>query len=273
MASSASREAYADASEQLTANTASATPAQLATVADEILSVAGLLRAQPRLRRALTDPSRPGPDRAGLLKGLLSGKVSQASVNVLAALANGRFSKPADLLDATERLGVDTLLASAAKDDKLAEVEDELFRFSQIVSGDSVLAVTLSDPGASLERRVKLVQDLLKGKVHVATGRLVEVALVGFGGRGFETSLSRLVELTAAKRDREVAYVTVAKALTDTEEQSLAAKLAAIYGREVSLKVGVDPAVIGGVSVRVGSDLYDGTILRRLNAAKQAFAK
>jgi F-type H+-transporting ATPase subunit delta len=35
----------------------------------------------------------------------------------------------------------------------------------------------------------------------------------------------------------------------------------------------VNPAIIGGASVRVGSDLYDGTILRRLNAAKQAFAK
>jgi F-type H+-transporting ATPase subunit delta len=46
-----------------------------------------------------------------------------------------------------------------------------------------------------------------------------------------------------------------------------------MYDRPVSLKVDVDPAIIGGVSVRVGSDLYDGTILRRLNAAKQAFAK
>ena len=273
MASGVSREAYGEASDQLAADTASATAAQLATVADEILSVAGLLRAQPRLRRALTDPSRPGSDRADLLKSLLSGKVTEAALNALAALVSGRFSRPADLLDATERLGVDTLLASADKDSKLGDVEDELFRFSQIVAGNSALSVTLSDPGASRERRVKLVQDLLKGKVHVATGRLVEVALEGFGGRGFESSLSRLVELTAAKRDREVAYVTVAKALTDAEEQALAAKLSAIYGREVALKVGVDPAVLGGVSVRVGSDLYDGTILRRLNAAKQAFSK
>jgi F-type H+-transporting ATPase subunit delta len=273
MTSSVSREAYGDASEQLAAGTTAATASQLATVADEILSVAGLLRAQPRLRRALTDPSRPGSDRAGLLKSLLSGKVSEATVNALAALVAGRFSRPADLLDATERLGVDTLLASADRDGKLADVEDELFRFSQIVTGDSALAVTLSDASAPVERRVKLVQDLLKSKVHVATGRLVEVALIGFGGRGFEASLTRLVEATAAKRDREVAYVTVAKPLTDADEQSLAAKLSAVYGREVSLKVDVQPAVLGGVSVRVGSDLYDGTVLRKLNAAKQAFAK
>jgi F-type H+-transporting ATPase subunit delta len=273
MASSVSREAYGEATEQLAANTVALTAPQLATVADEILSVAGLLRAQPRLRRALTDPSRPGSERAGLLKSILGGKVSETAVNAVAALAAGRFSRPADLLDATERLGVDALLASADRDGKLSDVEDELFRFGQIVSGDSSLAVTLSDASAPLERRVKLVEDLLKGKVHVATGRLVEMALTGFGGRGFEASLARLVEATAAKRDREVAYVTVAKPLTDAEEQALGAKLATIYGRQVSLKVDVEPAVIGGVSVRVGSDLYDGTILRRLNAAKQAFAK
>ncbi|MDI6097796.1 F0F1 ATP synthase subunit delta [Actinoplanes sp. NEAU-A12] len=273
MTSSVSREAYGEASERLAANTASATAPQLVTIADEILSVAGLLRAQPRLRRALTDPSRPGTDRAGLLKSLLAGKLSDSAMNALTALVAGRFSRPADLLDATERLGVEALLNAAERDGKLAEVEDELFRFGQIVSGDSTLAVTLSDAGAPVDRRVKLVQDLLKGKVHVATGRLAEVALTGFGGRGFEASLARLVETTAAKRDREVAYVTVAKPLTDAEEQALGAKLASIYGRQVSVKVDVEPAVLGGVSVRVGSDLYDGTILRRLNAAKQAFAK
>ena len=47
------RESYTAAAQKLTAETRTATAAQLATVADEILSVAGLLRAQPRLRRAL----------------------------------------------------------------------------------------------------------------------------------------------------------------------------------------------------------------------------
>ena len=129
------------------------------------------------------------------------------------------------------------MLAAADKAGKLADVEDELFRFGQIVSGNSELAVTLSDPGATTGRRVKLVEDLLKGKAQPATLRLVEVALEGFGGRSFEFSLTRLVELTAAKRDREVAYVTVAKPLDDAEEERLSAKLSELYGRQISLKV------------------------------------
>jgi F-type H+-transporting ATPase subunit delta len=273
MASSVSQQAYAEASEKLAADTATASVAQLGTVADEVLSVAALLRSQPRLRRALTDPSRAGTERAELIRSLLSGKLAQVTVDSLATLVSGRFSRPSELLDVTERLGIDALLSSAQKAGDLADVEDELFRFGQIVSGSPELAVTLSDPGAETPRRVKLVEDLLKGKAKPATLRLAEVALEGFGGRSFESSLTRLVELTAAKRDREVAYVTVAKPLTDSDEQALASKLSDIYGRAVSLKVDVDPAIIGGVSVRIGPDFYDGTILRRLNQAKQAFAK
>jgi F-type H+-transporting ATPase subunit delta len=271
--SSASREAYAAAADQLTASAGTATAAQLATTADDILSVAAVLRSQPRLRRALIDPSRSGDDRAGLLSSLLSGKVSAQALEVLSTLVAGRWSTPNELLNATERLGIDALLDSGAKEDKLSEVEDELFRFGQIVSGNSQLAVTLSDPGASTERRVKLIDDLLKGKAQPVTVRLLEVAIEGYGGRSFESSLSRLVEATAAKRDRQVAYVTVAKALTDSEEDRLSAKLTEIYGHQISLKVDVDPSIIGGISVQVGSDLYDGTILRRLNEARQAFAK
>ncbi|MEV7622693.1 F0F1 ATP synthase subunit delta [Actinoplanes sp. NPDC089786] len=269
----ATREAYGAAEEKLAAGTAQATAAQRTQIADEILSVAGLLRGEPRLRRALTDPARPGSDRAELLVSLLGGKVSATTVDALAVLVAGRWSRPSELLNATERLGVDAVLGAADKSGKLADVEDELFRFGQIVRGNPALSVTLSDPGAPSSRRVKLVEDLLKSKSQPATVRLIQEALEGFGGRGFEASLTRLVELTAAKRDREVAYVIVAKPLTDADEQRLGAKLSEIYGRQVSLKVDVDPRVIGGVSVQVGSDLYDGTILRRLNEAKQAFAK
>lgn len=271
--SSDSRESYAAASERLTAFGRTAEVGQLVAVAEGILSVAVLLRKEHRLRRALTDPARSGEDRAGLVRSLLGGKIDATAVDLIAGLAAGRWSAPRELLDATERLGVDALLVTADKAGELAEVEDELFRFSHVVSGDPELAAVLGDVSATAERRAILVRELLKGKVRLSTGRLVEVALAGFGGRGFESSLTRLVEAVAEKRDREVAYVTVARVLSDADEQRLAAKLSEMYGRPVSLKVNVDPKIIGGVSVKVGSDLYDGTILRRLTEARQAFAR
>ena len=102
------------------------------------------------------------------------------------------------------------------------------------------------------------------GRVADVTLRLIRVALGGFGGRNVAAALTRLVELAAQRQDRHVAYVTVAAPLGPAEEQRLGAALAARYGREVSLKTTVDPRVLGGVRVRVGADLYDGTIARRL---------
>ena len=55
----------------------------------------------------------------------------------------GRWSTPSELLDATERLGVEALLAGADAAGELAEVEDELFRFGQVVDGDPALAAAL----------------------------------------------------------------------------------------------------------------------------------
>jgi F-type H+-transporting ATPase subunit delta len=262
----ASRDSYAVALAGLTERGASV------ETADEILSFGRLLAREPRLRRALSDPSRPADDRASLMSSLLQGKLGDEAISLLNTLARGRWSAPSELLDAVERLGVDALLVGAERSGDLPEVEDELFRFGQIVSGDPKFAAVVSDSSASAERRVELVRKLLEAKAKPATVRLAEQAVHGFGGRAFSNGLARLVELAAERRDADIAYVTAAEPLTDAEESRLSASLAAKYGRKVSLKITVDPAVLGGVSVRVGSDLYDGTVSRRLSTVRNALA-
>ena len=122
-------------------------------------------------------------------------------------------------------------------------------------------------------RRAELVHALLDGRARPVTARLVVLALSGYGGRGFAASLSRLVEAAAERRDRQVAYVTVAAPLSEAEEQRLGSRLTQLYGREVALKITVDPTVLGGVSVQVGNDLYDGTVLRKLQQTRAALAR
>jgi F-type H+-transporting ATPase subunit delta len=291
----ASRESYTVAAERLEAHARRANPETILGTAGDVLAVADLLRREPRLRRALSDPARSGEDRQGLLSGLLGNKVGKPAVEMTGALVAGRWSAPSELLTATERLGVEALLASADRAGDLGEVEDELFRFGQVVSADPALAGALGDVVAPPSQRATLARDLLEGPASArsegapateprsrerkagaakpVTVRLVEVALAGFGGRSFDGALTRLVELAADRRDRQVAYVTVAAPLTDEEERRLGTKLAELYGREISVKQLVQPEILGGMSVRVGSDLYDGTVLRRLTDTRNALAK
>lgn len=266
----ASRESYRAAAERLEAYERTTEPQAIAETADDILSVAELLRREVRLRRALVDPARTGEDRAALLTSIFGGKVGAAALELLTVLVSGRWSAPSELLDGAERLGVGALLASADASGDLSEVEDELFRFGQVVAAESKLSNTLVDSIAPLGQRARLVRELLTDKVRPVTLRLVEVALANFGGRSFAAGLTRLVELAADRRDRQVAYVTVAAPLSEQEEHRLSTRLSEIYGRQVTVKQTVTPEVIGGVSVRVGSDLYDGTVLRRLNETRNA---
>jgi F-type H+-transporting ATPase subunit delta len=269
----ASRESYAAAAERLEAYVREADPTAIGTTGSDLLAMAGLLRRQPRLRRALSDPARSGEDRAGLLTGLLGGKISADGLTLASLLASGRWSAPSELLEAAERLGVEALLAGADRVGDLGEVEDELFRFGQVVASAPNLSNALADPIAPVEQRAELARALLADKARPVTVQLVEVALSGFGGRSFSGALTRLVELAADRRDRQVAYVTVAAPLTDEEEHRLGSTLSGLYGREVTVKQTVDPQILGGMSVRIGADLYDGTILRRLNDTRNALAK
>jgi F-type H+-transporting ATPase subunit delta len=82
-----------------------------------------------------------------------------------------------------------------------------------------------------------------------------------------------LVEFAAARRDATVAYVVSAVVPTEAEERDLVDRLSRMYGRQISLKIEVKPQIIGGISVRVGSDLYDGTVLRRLAEARAALTR
>lgn len=141
----ASRESYSAGAERLDAYVRGAEPSAVASTADDILSVAALLRREPRLRRALSDPARPGADRAGLLGDMLRGRIGAEALDLVAALVSGRWSAPSELLDGVERLGVEALLASADSAGELGEVEDELFRFGQVVSGSTELSNALSD--------------------------------------------------------------------------------------------------------------------------------
>jgi F-type H+-transporting ATPase subunit delta len=273
MEPAAIREAYTAVQQRLDELAANADPARLREIADEVLTVARLLDREPRLRRALADISRPAVARVDLLGRLLAGKVSDDALALLTDRVSGRWAVPSALLSATERLGVDILLAAAERDGELIDVEDQLFRFGQIVEGNEPLALALGDPTVDVERRAELVRSLLEGKAKPTTVRLAELALIGFGGRSLLTALTRLVELAAARRDASVAYVVTAVVLTETEERALADKLSQMYGRQVSLKVEVKPEIIGGMSVQIGSDLYDGTVQRRLAEARAALAR
>jgi F-type H+-transporting ATPase subunit delta len=244
----------------------------LLVLADELFAVAHLLDGQLSLRRALSDASVRPDDRAGLAQRLFGGKVGEATLDVVATVARQRWSRPLDLVEATETLATEAALDAADARGELADVEDELFRFSRIVAGDDDLARILGNRSAPREGKSALLDRLLAGKVSPVSERLVRNALTSSHVHSAENEIERLSTAAARRRGQSVAHVVSAVPLTGTQEQRLVAVLERIYGRTMGLQVQVDPAVLGGLVIRVDDEVIDGSIAHRLEAAGRRLA-
>ncbi|MCV2488767.1 F0F1 ATP synthase subunit delta [Geodermatophilus sp. YIM 151500] len=245
---------------------------RLLGLAGELFAVARLLDAQPTLRRALADPSGQPEDRAGLARRLFSERVSAEVADLVESSARQRWSRPGDLVDAMQALGTDAALEAADARGELDEVEDQLFRFGRIVAGDRELSRILGDRTAPAEGKAALLDRLVGGKVSPVTEALLRNELTRRRTSSAEVAVEQLSEAASRRRGRSVARVTSAVPLTDAQERRLADVLGRIYGRTIGLQVTVDPEVLGGLVVRVGDEVIDGSIAHRLEAAHRRLA-
>lgn len=246
--------------------------AALGKLGDELFAVVGLLSGQPALRRALADNAAEPAAREQLLRGLLGGKVADQTLQVLATVVTTRWSSPRELVDGVESLARTTLLVRAERDGRLDAVEDELFRLGRIIAGNHELELALSDPTADPAGKVALIDGLIAGKVDETTKSLVDQLVREPRGRGVVNGLGDLAALAAKRRERSVAYVRSAVELDAAQRDRLEATLTRIYSRPIALHVEVDPALRGGLLIKIGDEVIDGSVAGRLAALRRDLA-
>ena len=89
--------------------------------------------------------------------------------------------------------------------------------------------------------------------------------------RGYVGILSHFQRLVKLDLDKRTARVESGAALDPAVRASVTASLARIYGAGLNLSFAENPALIGGLRVRVGSDVYDGSVAARLAALRESF--
>ena len=163
------------------------------------------------------------------------------------------------------------LFGVAHTEGNMAEVEDELFRFARTLESSDELRTTLTDANLPVSRRQQMVEDLLGGKANPITTSLVSM-VVGTGrSRDLPAIIDELVRMSAAEGNKEVAEVRAAVPLSDDQKSRLADALGKATGKQVEVKVIIDPTVLGGVIAQVGDTVIDGSIKTRLEQLKTAF--
>lgn len=165
----------------------------------------------------------------------------------------------------------EALLAVARSEGNAVAVEDELFRFARLLESNDELRTTLTDARLPASRRQQIVEDLLGGRADRVTTALVSMVVGAGRARDLPAIIDELVKLSAASGNKEVAEVRSAVELTDDQKQRLVTALQAKTGKQVELKVIIDPTVLGGLVAQVGDTVIDGSIKTRLQQLHTAF--
>jgi F-type H+-transporting ATPase subunit delta len=95
--------------------------------------------------------------------------------------------------------------------------------------------------------------------------------LSGQKPRGFIEILSRLHRLVKMDLEQHAARIESATPLPADLQADVTKKIKKKYGAGVSISYSQNPALIGGLRIQVGSDLYDGSIKMRLEKLEQSF--
>jgi F-type H+-transporting ATPase subunit delta len=161
------------------------------------------------------------------------------------------------------------LFQVAQAEGALEQVEDELFRFARILENETRLREALTDATLPPEQRTKMVEELLGPKASPHTTNIIGFLVQQGRARELSKIIDSLVQLAAEERNKAVAEVRSAVPLDGDQREKLKDAIARATGKQVELKVLVDPSVVGGLVVRVGDQVFDGTVRRRLQMARE----
>jgi F-type H+-transporting ATPase subunit delta len=162
------------------------------------------------------------------------------------------------------------LFTVAEAEGALPAVEDELYAFGKALESNTRLREALTDAQLPAENKKAVVTELLGERANPVTTTLLGFVIDAGRAREIPKIVDELARMASAEREHALAEVRVAVDLTTEQRERLAEALSRATGRQVDVKVVIDPTVVGGAIARVGDEVFDGSVASRLEDAKQA---
>lgn len=152
----------------------------------------------------------------------------------------------------------------------LDRVEDELLAVARSFETSPELRSTLTDPQLPVDKKQGILEELIGGRASSLTLGVVQLLVAQGRATDLPAIAAAVADVAAASRDKAVAEVRSAVPLDEQTIQRLTQALSRATGRDVEVKLIVDPAVIGGIVARVGDTVIDGSIATRVASVRQA---
>lgn len=264
-----SRQSLVAARSALDASVKGASAASASELSSHLFLAAEVIAGNTSLRRAITDPARDKAAKAALVKDLFSKSTGTLAVSLLSELSGLRWSATKDLVYAIEQLAIEAEASAANIAGELDRVEDEFFETSRLVADNFELRKALVSVGSTTAKSA-LIAEVLGKKASTSTIKLAGALVASLRGRSIEAAFADYLFGLANRRDRLIAVVRTAVALTDSQASRLATTLEKKVGQPIRINVQIDPNILGGVSIKFADELVDGSVVNRLAKAGRA---
>ncbi len=160
------------------------------------------------------------------------------------------------------------IVALATGEGALDTVEDELLTVAKAIDANNELREKLVDANLPLGNRLAFVETSAVANAHPATRTALAMVIAAERVSELTAIATQVATQAADARQRELAEVYVATPIDDAKKEQLRAALEARTGKKLTIKVFVDPSVVGGVRARIGDTVIDDSIARRLADVK-----
>ncbi|MEN9351072.1 MAG: hypothetical protein RL455_13 [Actinomycetota bacterium] len=244
--------------------------AEATAFASDLFTTLTVLSNSIGVRRALTDNARDVSAKAELISNLFGKNIGSSAQDLLAKASSLRFSTPGELADAIEHLAVEAEAAAAEKNNELDKLESQLFDFTRVLVANPGLRQALNTSSDTDTNKVALLESIVKSKYANSTVNLLRRVVLLRRGRNIDATLAAYFHYVSTRKNRLVAHVKTAVALTDAQQSKLITALSKQMGRDVHINIEIDSKVLGGISIRYADDVIDGTMVSRLAEAGRA---
>lgn len=165
-----------------------------------------------------------------------------------------------------------TALFELAENDRaLIDLETDVGRFSTLHEQSDDLQRFIKSPVFSADDQVRAIASVLdRAEIKGLVANFIKVVAANRRLFVLPEILTEFRRLLAAHRGEAAAEVTSAEPLSDKHVEEIKAALKAALGKDVALETTVDPSVLGGLIVKVGSRMIDGSLRTKLNSLKLA---
>jgi F-type H+-transporting ATPase subunit delta len=162
------------------------------------------------------------------------------------------------------------LLEVADAEEALDRVAGELFGFAKALEQNHELRNALTDIALPDDRKKAIIEELLGARSSEHARHMIGFIVAQGRGRDLPDIVEAFNKQAAERTSKIVAEVRSAIPLDDAQRAKLADALSAATGKSVEVKTIVDTSVLGGVYAKVGDQVIDGTVRRRLQEIEEA---